>query len=108
MLNRKALASNWKRRHPNNESDQNSAIDSGISPAKKMKSSNGSNDSPSLISNNVNSTVATAPQSDSNPGVVMTSDQIKAMMSNTLQELQKRKEALAARNKGTASLRVFC
>ena len=103
MLNRKALASNWKRRHPNNESDQNSAIDSGISPAKKMKSSNGSNDSPSLISNNVNSSMPTAPQSDSNPGVVMTSDQIKAMMSNTLQELQKRKEALAARNKGTAS-----
>ena len=96
MLNRKALASNWKRRHPNNEVDQNSALESGISPAKKLKSSNGSTDSSNI-------TAAIPASTDSNPGVIMTPDQIKAMMSNTMQELQKRKAALAARNQATAS-----
>ena len=104
MLNRKTLASNWKRRYPNNVGDSNDDMDSGISPAKKPKSSNGSSEPSIPITNNMNNTTPSAPTTDANPGVVMTSDQIKAMMSNTLQELQKRKEALAARNKAAGIL----
>ena len=101
MQTRKTLASNWKRRYPINDGENQFEMDSGISPAKRPKSSNGASDisSKDALKNNNSGTLddsTTVSDTVETPAVVMTSDQIKAMMSNTLKEIQARKQALTA------------
>ena len=101
MQTRKTLASNWKRRYPVNDGENQFEVDSGISPAKRPKSSNGAsvistNDALKNDASNPLNESTTVSDTDETAAVVMTSDQIKSMMSNTLKQIQARKQALTA------------
>ena len=105
MQHRAKLASNWKRRFPTNDADATQNIEA-VSPAKRLKSSNGDNQPSSYEANQASSNKNNEPNSgDANQAsdVVMTSDQIKAMMSNTMKEIQARKQALSVLKSDTVS-----
>ena len=106
--NRKALASQWKRRHPENVQYEGG---NGVSPAKRSKPSNGTNNltsSDALTNRTIKSEeacAATIGKMEPSPGV-MTSEQIKAMMANTMKEIQARKQALGALKSESATEKV--
>ena len=97
MQNRRELASNWKRRFPTNDTVSQFDTD-GVSPAKRSKSSNGKTDSQG---NPIEGTVSA--DSANTPSVVMTSEQIKAMMAATLKNIADRKQAISALKPSSAS-----
>ena len=105
MQHRAKLASNWKRRFPTNDADATQNIEA-VSPAKRLKSSNGDNQPSSYEANQASlnkNNEANSGDANQASDVVMTSDQIKAMMSNTMKEIQARKQALSVLKSDTVS-----